>query len=45
MPNETSRRYLFVAIDPASRWVYLELRKSKSSQAATGFLNRLEAKT
>jgi transposase InsO family protein len=44
MPDETSRRYLFVAIDRASRWVYLELRKSKSAQAATGFLNRLVAK-
>ena len=41
IPDETSRRYLFVAIDRATRWVYLELRKSKSSQAATGFLNRL----
>ena len=44
MPDETSRRYLFVAIDRASRWVYLELRKSKSADAATGFLNRLVAK-
>lgn len=44
MPDETSRRYLFVAIDRASRWVYLELRKTKSAQAAKGFLNRLVAK-
>jgi transposase InsO family protein len=44
MPDETSRRYLFVAIDRASRWVYLELRKSKSAQAAKGFLERLVAK-
>jgi transposase InsO family protein len=44
MPDETSRRYLFVAIDRASRWVYLELRRSKSAQAAKGFLDRLIAK-
>jgi transposase InsO family protein len=44
MPDETSRRYLFVAIDRATRWVYLELRRSKSAQAAKGFLNRLVAK-
>ncbi len=41
MQDEDSRRYLFVAIDRASRWVYLELRKSKSANAATGFLKRL----
>lgn len=44
MPDETSRRYLFVAIDRATRWVYLELKRSKSSQAATEFLQRLVAK-
>lgn len=44
MQDETSRRYLFVAIDRASRWVYLELRRSKSAKAATGFLRRLVAK-
>lgn len=25
MPNETSRRYLFVAIDRATRWVFLHI--------------------
>ncbi|ABA89433.1 transposase of ISPca3, IS481 family [Syntrophotalea carbinolica DSM 2380] len=44
MPDETSRRYLFVGIDRATRWVYLEVCKSKSAQAAKGFLNRLVAK-
>lgn len=44
MPDESSRRYLFVAIDRASRWVYLELKRSKSSKAATSFLSRVVAK-
>jgi transposase-like protein len=44
MPDESSRRYLFVVIDRASRWVYLELKKSKSSTAATSFLERVVAK-
>lgn len=44
MPDESSRRYLFVAIDQASRWVCLGLRRSKSSNAATSFLNRVVAK-
>ncbi len=44
MPDETSRRYLFVAIDRASRWVYLELRRSKSAKAANAFLDRLVVK-
>lgn len=44
MPNETSRRYLFVAIDRATRWVYLELKISKPSQSATEFIQRLVAK-
>ncbi|OSM04041.1 IS481 family transposase [Magnetofaba australis] len=44
MPDESSRRYLFVAIDRASRWVYLELCPDKSAKTATGFLKRLTAK-
>jgi len=38
MPDETRRRYLFVAIDRATRWVYVELRASKSATAAEAFL-------
>jgi transposase InsO family protein len=41
MPDESKRRYLFVAIDRASRWVYLEILPNKSSRSATGFLRRL----
>ncbi len=44
MPDEKSRRYLFVAIDRATRWVYLELRPEKTVRAAQGFLKRVLAK-
>lgn len=44
MPDETRRRYLFVAIDRATRWVYLELRSEKTVRAAKGFLKRVLAK-
>ena len=44
MPDETERRYLFVAIDRATRWVYLEVRKSQSAKEAQGFLQNLTAK-
>lgn len=44
MPDEPSRRYLFVAIDRATRWVYLELRPEKTVRAAKGFLTRVLAK-
>ena len=37
-------RYLFVAIDRATRWVYLEVRKSQSAKEAQGFLQNLKAK-
>ena len=41
MPDETSRKYLFVAIDRATRWVYMEIRAMKSADAAQGFLKNL----
>lgn len=41
MPDESRRRYLFVAIDRATRWVYLELLPDKSARHAKGFLQRL----
>jgi hypothetical protein len=31
MADETSRRYLFVAIDRATRWVFIRVYKSKTS--------------
>lgn len=41
MADQPSRGYLFVAIDRASRWVYLEVRRSKTAEAARGFLKKL----
>lgn len=41
MPDEEQRRYLFAAIDRATRWVYLALLPDKSAASAKGFLNRL----
>lgn len=44
MADEDQRTYLFVAIDRASRWVYLERHREKSQKAATRFLNHLREK-
>jgi transposase InsO family protein len=41
MPGETQRRYLFVAIDRATRWVYAEIRPNKTAATARRFLNAL----
>lgn len=43
MSDEASRRYLFVAIDRATRWVYLRLYANQSEQSSTDFLRRLKA--
>ncbi len=39
--EDTPRRYLFVAIDRATRWVYLEVRRDKSARSARAFLATL----
>ena len=44
MPDETQRRYLFVGIDRATRWVYLEILSDKGAENAAGFLKRLTDK-
>lgn len=41
MPDETQRRYLFVAIDRATRWVYLEVRSNQSAKDAEAFFHRV----
>jgi transposase InsO family protein len=41
MADETKRRYLFVAIDRATRWVYVELKANKSAASARSFLKAL----
>lgn len=38
MPDEENRKYLFVAIDRASRWVYLDIFPDKSAKSAETFL-------
>jgi transposase InsO family protein len=42
MADETSRRYLFVAIDRATRWVFIRISKSKTAANARRFLRDLE---
>lgn len=41
MPDESRRRYLFVAIDRATRWVYLEVRSSQSAKDAEAFFHHV----
>ena len=42
MPDEKARRYLFVAIDRATRWVFMHIYADQSEQSSVDFLNRLE---
>ncbi len=44
MPDETAHRYLFVAIDCASRWVYMAILGEKTAANAAAFFQRLIAK-
>ena len=41
MQDETKRRYLFVAIDRATRWVFVALKANKSAASARAFLGAL----
>jgi transposase InsO family protein len=41
MPDESRHKYLFVAIDRASRWVFVKVTASKSAQTARRFLEEL----
>jgi transposase InsO family protein len=41
MPDETTRHYLFVAINRASRWVFLRIYDNQSEQSRLDFLKRL----
>ena len=38
MPDEIQRCYLFVAIDRATRWVFVQIRTHKTAAAARAFL-------
>ena len=42
MPGETQRRYLFVAIDRATRWVYLRTYRDQSERSSSDFPRRLK---
>jgi len=42
MADETSHRYLFVAIDRATRWVFIRIFKTKTAANARRFLRDLE---
>jgi transposase-like protein/transposase len=41
MPDQTQRSYLFVAIDRATRWVFVRVYADQSECSATDFLYRL----
>ena len=41
MPDEESRSYLFVAIDRATRWVYMRVYPDQTESSSTDFLRRL----
>lgn len=43
MPDETARRYLYVAIDRATRWVYFEIHDDKCAETAASFLQSVKA--
>ncbi|GEM_PF-210205 len=41
MEDESQRRYLFVAIDRATRWVFVQLKPNKTAASAQAFLKAL----
>lgn len=41
MADERGRRYLFVAIDRATRWVFIAIKSNKTAASARSFLNAL----
>ncbi|WP_081126054.1 IS481 family transposase [Metallibacterium scheffleri] len=43
MADESARRYLFVAIDRATRWVFLRIYADQSEASSSDFLRRLYA--
>ena len=42
MPDESHRRYLYVAIDRATRWVYMRSYRNQTEASSTDFLRRLK---
>jgi transposase InsO family protein len=43
MPDETARRYLFVAIDRATRWVFMDIYADQTDSSSTDFLAKVKA--
>jgi len=43
MPDESSRRYLFVAIDRATRWVFINIYADQSENSSVDFLAKVRA--
>ena len=41
MPDEKNRKYLFTAVDRATRWVHLEVLASKTAEEARSFLKNI----
>ncbi len=41
MPGESQRRSLFVAIDRATRWVFMQIKPTKSARSTRAFLTAL----
>ena len=41
MQGESQRRYLFVAIDRATRWVFVQLKSNKTAASSHAFLKAL----
>ncbi|WP_417916745.1 IS481 family transposase [Candidatus Electronema sp. JC] len=41
MPDEKNRKYLFTAVDRATRWAHLEVRASKNAEEARSFLKNI----
>ena len=41
MADETTRRYVFVAIDRATRWVFIAIKSHKTAAAARSFLSAM----
>lgn len=41
MPDDPQKRYLLVAIDRATRWVYMEVANDKGAQTTADFVRRL----
>ena len=43
MPDEATRRYLFVAIDRATRWVYMDIYADQTDSSSVDFLSKVTA--